>query len=541
VSEHETPLSMPLSPWCPAGVMASPSGGNTPRSSILSPLQDTVVVQDALDLGGEKQRDYKEIYISCCDAIGLGCMVTRTFVDFGLRIVSCDFSTDGRYCFIMFKVEPTPSTARKEAKDWALLRDLLVKICPADSLGALYYKPKFSNYHKTESYHILTVKCKDRPGLINWLMKNFWGFKTTIHRLKCTTTEDGEVVDKFYISDARAVEGLDPVDPLRAVIDSIKENLDAVVTVESVQDEYDTTIRRTRRLSNRCLDSSVYQQHQGSRSFDSFQSQSSLSEPLLASPNTCIHHAHEAHSSESPTSFESYCKATVEIDNWTSNENTILRCICPDRKGVLYDLFRLVSDVSLKASYGRIATNNSVCEALIFVKDSRGGQIKNEKAQEKLKDLIYGAIAQPFQLDLETSSKADCMELRVVAPVDTTGRGRPRVIFDVTTALCSLELEVFEAEMYVTGKLEDMDQKEVHLFYIKTENSEALKNDGKLMQAYKERIYETVFCELMGIVKSSKNSFSSRYPRRKRLKSMRFCRWLGWLGGWLHEGLSREN
>mmetsp|Transcript_12354 Transcript_12354/g.34380 ORF Transcript_12354/g.34380 Transcript_12354/m.34380 type:complete len:134 (+) Transcript_12354:1673-2074(+) len=133
------------------------------------------------------------------------------------------------------------------------------------------------------------------------------------------------------------------------------------------------------------------------------------------------------------------------------------------------------------------------------------------------------------------------MELRVVAPVDTTGRGRPRVIFDVTTALCSLELEVFEAEMYVTGKLEDMDQKEVHLFYIKTENSEALKNDGKLMQAYKERIYETVFCELMGIVKSSKNSFSSRYPRRKRLKSMRFCRWLGWLGGWLHEGLSREN
>ena len=91
-------------------------------------------------------------------------------MDFGLRIVSCDFSTDGRYCFIMFKVEPTPSESRKGGAaaetlgniDWNFLRESLTRICPADSLGALYYKPKFPNYTKVESYYILTVECEDR-------------------------------------------------------------------------------------------------------------------------------------------------------------------------------------------------------------------------------------------------------------------------------------------------------------------------------------------------------------------------------------------
>ena len=89
----------------------------------------------------------------------------------------------------------------------------------------------------------------------------------------------------------------------------------------------------------------------------------SLSEPLLASPSKSIDLAHAADTfSENIRTYGG--SVEVEVDNSTSPDNTILRCMCPDRKGILYDFFRLLSDVTLKASYGRVATSNSVssCE-----------------------------------------------------------------------------------------------------------------------------------------------------------------------------------
>ena len=256
------------------------------------------------------------------------------------------------------------------------------------------------------------------------------------------------------------------------------------------------------------------------------------------------------------SSIKSYCKVSIEIDNATSPIHTIFRCVCPDRKGILYDFFRLLSDVSCNSSYGRIATSNNTCEALIFVKDrcvkekererkrrrglpglgggvtiplhahasrthpmvpplltsahtlpllsllfhplppqphrilflfslharthaplpfpfpppfpafpsspfplapsslSRrwtGGQIKDAKLLSKLENLLYTAIARPFELFLTPSLRGPppssspslspslssslshggrgCMELKVVAPVDTFGGGRPRVMY----------------------------------------------------------------------------------------------------------------
>ena len=54
-----------VEPWYPAGP-------DSPRSLAngLSPTNDVVQVVDA-------GSDRKDIYISCCDAIGLGCMVVR--------------------------------------------------------------------------------------------------------------------------------------------------------------------------------------------------------------------------------------------------------------------------------------------------------------------------------------------------------------------------------------------------------------------------------------------------------------------------------
>lgn len=51
----------------------------------------------------------KEVRISCPDATGLGCDVTRMLLDFGLRILHGDMSTDGKWCFLIFKVSSYPT------------------------------------------------------------------------------------------------------------------------------------------------------------------------------------------------------------------------------------------------------------------------------------------------------------------------------------------------------------------------------------------------------------------------------------------------
>ena len=196
-------------------------------------------------------------------------------------------------------------------------------------------------------------------------------------------------------------------------------------------------------------------------------------------------------------------------------------------------------------------------EALLFVKDGKnGGQIQNEQAQERLKDLIYSVIARPFQLQLEASPIRDCMELRVVAPVDASGRGRPRVIYDVTTALSCLDVHIHEAEMYVTGKLEEINQTETHVFHIKAGRKDLFESDGEFdfttskryfplpntkadthppslslsrLSAFKEAIYERVFCELMGVMKTKRNTLVSHYPREAQKKLTRLCPCMRWL------------
>ncbi len=41
---------------------------------------------------------------SCPDATGLGVDIARMLLDFGLKILKGDISTDGQWCFIIFKV-----------------------------------------------------------------------------------------------------------------------------------------------------------------------------------------------------------------------------------------------------------------------------------------------------------------------------------------------------------------------------------------------------------------------------------------------------
>ena len=100
------------------------------------------------------------------------------------------------------------------------------------------------------------------------------------------------------------------------------------------------------------------------------------------------------------------------------------------------------------------------------------------------------------------------VELKVVAPVDSSGRGRPRVIYDVTTALSSLGAEIWGCEMFVTGRLEDMSQKEHHIFHCKPHPRASQRLIG--------RMEEAVFCELMGVLKTKRRGAALK-------KKLRYC------------------
>ncbi len=47
----------------------------------------------------------REVRISCPDATGLGVDLTRVLLDFGLRVLRLDMSTDGKWCYLIFHVQ----------------------------------------------------------------------------------------------------------------------------------------------------------------------------------------------------------------------------------------------------------------------------------------------------------------------------------------------------------------------------------------------------------------------------------------------------
>jgi hypothetical protein len=69
----------------------------------------------------------REVRISCPDATGLGVDLTRILLDFGLRILKGDISTDGAWCFLIFKVGLNSNVPPR----WNLLKTRCVTKLPA--------------------------------------------------------------------------------------------------------------------------------------------------------------------------------------------------------------------------------------------------------------------------------------------------------------------------------------------------------------------------------------------------------------------------
>lgn len=61
---------------------------------------EIVTIRPVVSQGAEVM----EIRISCPDATGVGCDLARVLLDFGLKEIQGDVSTDGKWCFLIFQV-----------------------------------------------------------------------------------------------------------------------------------------------------------------------------------------------------------------------------------------------------------------------------------------------------------------------------------------------------------------------------------------------------------------------------------------------------
>lgn len=62
----------------------------------------------------------------------------------------------------------------------------------------------------------------------------------------------------------------------------------------------------------------------------------------------------------------------------------------------------------------------------------------SRELQAELVERVRHAVALPLRIEIKTPPEGEFTELLVTAFLDSGGRGRPRVTYDVTTALSSL-------------------------------------------------------------------------------------------------------
>ncbi|KAJ8760339.1 hypothetical protein K2173_011892 [Erythroxylum novogranatense] len=129
---------------------------------------DVVLVEEAKVPG-----DPSVVTVNCPDKAGLGCDLCRIILEFGLRISQADFSTDGRWCYMVFWVVPYSVT---HIIRWESVKNRLFYASPS-CLGSLC----FDQRHK--------------------VTKVISELDFTIEKVKVMSTPDGRVVDLFFITD----------------------------------------------------------------------------------------------------------------------------------------------------------------------------------------------------------------------------------------------------------------------------------------------------------------------------------------------------
>lgn len=397
----------------------------------------------------------REIRISCPDVTGLGVDIFRVLLDFGLRVLGADFSTDGSWCFLVLVVTLSPGTPSR----WALLKARLQEVVPteADNLRKLC-----PSTPKSRQPYAIHISGSDRKGMLHSMTHALWEADLAMIKAHVTTTAFGEVRDTFFVFDNR--DELPHAHRILEICDRVKGALAALGSDVDVEIEQAATSRMSetsrteddfshgnliKRVSCKDVISDASLRAIVSRKKLSTSSDDDRHSPDLGScPETVVGHGLEVCPSQKRT------EVAVEVDNTTSQTSTLLTLRCKDRKGLLYDLFVALKDVAIRVTYGRVAVDTTLgrCIVDLFVQDTDYNRIMDEDLLNELTERVRLAAALPVRIEVADADDGEAMEVTIAANVDAGGRGRPRVTFDVTQGLCAAGVDVCFADIFVDDK-----------------------------------------------------------------------------------------
>lgn len=137
------------------------------------------------------------VRISCPDTVGFGCDLARTIFDFGLVVEQGDFSTDGKWSFLIFRARslggataawgPPVESARLttapcpqvrpgnnlDSCPWPLLKQRLEAVCPSDPAAAAQHAGGTAEPFRQQHF-IFQVEVTDRVGLLHDVTQALW-------------------------------------------------------------------------------------------------------------------------------------------------------------------------------------------------------------------------------------------------------------------------------------------------------------------------------------------------------------------------------
>ncbi|XP_062154052.1 ACT domain-containing protein ACR9 [Alnus glutinosa] len=370
---------------------------------------DVVLIQH-----GKEPGEPSVITVNCPDNAGLGCDLSRIILEFGLTIARADFSTDGRWCYIVLWVVPHESSVRV---DWESLKSRLLSVCPSCLFS--YYFNQHANGTSPPPLYLLKFWCLDQKGSLHDVTKVLCELELSIQRVKVMPAPDGRVLDLFFITDE--MELLETKERR----DDVCKHLMAVLGKNFITCEVQ-------------LAGPEYERLQGFYSLPP-----AVAEELfsceLSNKGTCI-------LQDLNPNISTVKKATIKVDNSLSPAHTLLQVQCIDQKCLLYDIMRTSKDCDIRIAYGRLSSSVKGFRNMdLFIRQTDGRKIVDPESQIALCSRLKEEMLHPLRVIIV--NRGPDTELLVANPVELSGKGRPRVFYDVTFALKTLGICIFSAEV----------------------------------------------------------------------------------------------
>ena len=332
-------------------------------------LDDEVVI-----VKHEEASNHADLSISCSDATGLGCDIARVLFNFGLTVARGDFSTDGRWCFVMLRVQPC-ETSPPCAANWSLLKEHLLTTC---NLTASSLEKK----RRTGEKFLLQLGFQDRIGRLHDIVHELWELGLVVHKANISTSPENKGLNLFYISDTTdRLPSSARVDEIHARLSERLQDPEAHIACLPLP-KFPGIDRSSRLLtgSRACRDSrssiplrSLFKRGEGGGGNSSPAGSRRSSVGSVVSENSFTMGLDML---SSHAEIGRLTKLKVSADNLVSPTHTVLHIECNDRKGLMYDLFRITKDMGLQICYGKIDVDDveQVCKSDLFVHEIEFGQ-----------------------------------------------------------------------------------------------------------------------------------------------------------------------